>query len=406
VNGEPAADRPDRGWRPANVPLRVGLVGLGNIGLGHHVPALLAMPDLVRVVAVADPSEERRALAIDALGLEREAAHDAPEELVGRDDIDVVDLATPPGVRTALALAAIARGHAVLAEKPIATVPADADRVVGASAASRVPFGMVHNYVWLPELVAAVGAIADGSIGRPEVAILNYLGVEDRPGSRAWRPDWRHDPSLAGGGVLMDMLHVVYVAEALLGRAFERVSAELIVRSDDAPVEDVAVCRFETDGAIALVNVGGGAGPGGITVSGSDGRIEIRYRDGGTGPFAPLESVRVVRRGGEVVDRTPPLDAGQGAIDVHLVETFRVFFDRLVAGESPAATAVDGLRVLEATLGAYASAATGRPVTLPLATDDPIHLRGIAGLAELPLAPRGTIARHGVFGVGGPGRGA
>lgn len=401
---EPKA--PAGGWRPASAPVRVGMIGLGNIGLGYHVPALLAMPDLVRVVAVADPSSERRALALDALGLEAGAAHETPEGLLARDDLDVVDLATPPSVRTPLAVAAIERGRAVLAEKPLATVPADAERIVAASSSMGVPVGMVHNYLWLPEFIVAVAAIAEGSIGVPEVAILNYLGVEDLPGSRAWHPDWRHDPSVAGGGVLMDMLHVVYVAEALLGRTFERVSAELIVRSDNAPVEDAALCRFDASRAIALVNVGWGVGPGGITVSGSEGRIEIRYHDGGTGPFAPLESIRLVRRSGAVDDRTPSLDPAAPAIDVHLVETFRAFFERLIAGEAPVATAADGLRVLEATLGAYASAATGRAVELPLSADDPIHRRGIAGIDELRLAPGGAIARHGIFGVGGPGRGA
>jgi predicted dehydrogenase len=395
-NGGSAAARP---WTPPALPMRVGLVGLGNIGLGHHVPALMGMPDLVRVVAVADPSAERRTLAMETLALMASAVHESPEELIARDDVDIVDLATPPHIRPPLALQAIAAGRAVLCEKPIATIPAQAAAIVRAGAASGVPVGIVHNFLALPEIVIARAAIAEGAIGAPEVAILNYLGVEDRPGSVAWRPGWRHDPSIAGGGVLMDMLHVMYVAEALIGQPFRRVSAQVLARADDAPVEDIALCRLEADRALALVNVGWGVGAGGIVVSGREGRIEIAYAGGGTGPFAPLAAVRFIDRSGRVEDRTPSLPADAPPIDVHLAETFRVFFERLAAGEPPIATAADGARALEATLGAYASAATGRSIDLPLGPDDPVHRRGIAGLADLSLAPGGAIAEQGVFGI-------
>jgi predicted dehydrogenase len=387
-------------WRPSHLPIRVGLVGLGNIGLGHHIPALLAIPELVRVVAVADPSPERRALAVSALDLDGRSAHATPDELLARDDIDVVDLATPPHVRTPLAIRALERGRAILCEKPIALTPADGLTIVAAAAASGAPAAIIHNWLELPEIVAARAAIAEGAIGRPEVAILNLLGVEDRPGSAGWQPNWRHDPSIAGGGVLMDMLHVVYVAEALLGQSFRRVSAEVLARTERAPVEDIALCRFEADDGIALVNVGWGVGPGGIAVSGPDGRIEIAFAGGGTGPFAQLESIRLTRRDGRTEDRMPSTPRSDGSIDVRVRETFRTFFERLAAGAPPVATALDGVRALEATLGAYASAAVGRTVDLPLRPDDPVHRRGLAGLAELPLAPGGAIRRRGIFGIG------
>jgi predicted dehydrogenase len=396
-------------WAPAGRPIRVGIVGLGNVALGFHVPALLALPELVEVVAVADPSGERRSQAVARLGLDPSAAYERAEELLARPDLDVIDLATPPHVRTTLALRAIETGRAVLCEKPLATVPAEAAAIVAASSDAGVPVAMVHNYLAFPEILAARRAIRAGDIGRAEVAILNYLGVEDRPGSAAWRPNWRHDPSLAGGGVLMDMMHVVYVAEALLGSAIRRVSAQVIARTDDAPVEDLAFVRLEADRAVALVNVGWGVGPGGISVSGPEGRLEIAYAGGGTGPFVPLASVRLVRADGSSEDRTPPLPAppadGPPPIDVHLVETFRSVYERLGRGEPLEASAADGLRTLETTLAAYASAATGRTVALPLAADDPIHRRGLGGLVELNLADDAPIGRHGMFGIGGRARG-
>jgi predicted dehydrogenase len=403
VSGRPpgsAATPAGGAWRPGQIPIRVGLIGLGNVGLGHHVPALLGIPELARVVAVADPSEERRRLAITAIGLDDSAAHETADELLARDDVDLVDLATPPSLRTRLALRALGMGRAILCEKPVATTPADGLAIAAAAAVAGAPAAIIHNYLELPEVISLRSVIDEGAIGRPEVAILNYLGVEDRPGTSAWRPGWRHEGATAGGGVLMDMLHVAYVAEALLGGPFRRVSAEVLVRRAAAPVEDVALCRFETDDALALVNVGWGVGPGGICVTGPDGRIEVGYAGGGTSPFAALESVRLTRRAGAVEDRTPSLPPSDGSIDVRFTETFRTLFERLVAGRPPVAGVADGVRALEAVLGAYESAATGRTVDLPLEPDDPVHRHGIAGLAQLDLAPGGTIARRRVFGAG------
>jgi predicted dehydrogenase len=393
-----------RAWTPPATPIRVGIVGLGNVARNFHIPAVLALPDLVRVVAIADPSADRRDDAARQLGLEPANVHASADELLARPDLDVVDLSTPPHVRTPLALRAISDGRAVLCEKPLATVPADAAAVVAAAAAHGVPVGIVHNFLAFPEVIVARELIDEGAIGPPEIAILNYLGVEDRPGSAAWRPNWRHDPAFAGGGVLMDMMHVVYVAEALHGQPISRVSAQVLARAESAPVEDIAICRLEADRAVALVNVGWGVGPGGITVSGADGRIEIAYAGGGTGPFVPLAGVRLVRRDGTVEDRTPRLDPEEPVPAVHLVETLRAFYERIAAGQSPVTTAADGLRILEMTLAAYASAATGRSVELPLDPDDPVHRRGIAGLGDLPLAVGGAISRQGIFGVGRGGR--
>ena len=52
--------------------------------------------------------------------------------------------------------------------------------------------------------------------------MLNYLGVEDRPGAAAYVPRWRHSAADSGGGVLMDMLHIVYLANWFMGGDADR----------------------------------------------------------------------------------------------------------------------------------------------------------------------------------------
>ncbi len=145
-----------RGHRP----LRVGLIGCGNVALNHHLPAYLAMPDRFELVAIADSIAERLEVGRDAAGLDGTRAHLDPLALLARDDLDMVDLCTPQHVRRDLAIATVESGRHLLSEKPIATTPADAtadDR--GTRPAPPVSrFGIVHNYLFFAEVRADAGA--------------------------------------------------------------------------------------------------------------------------------------------------------------------------------------------------------------------------------------------------------
>jgi predicted dehydrogenase len=372
--------------------LRVGIVGAGNVSLNLHVPAYQELSDQFRVVAMADPVPERRLLAAQRAGLAESDVHAEPRELLERADIDAVDVCTPQHLRRDLIVAAAERGRHILSEKPIATTPADAQAMIDAADASGVRFAIVHNYLFFPEVLRALEVIAGDEIGAVEVAILNWLSIEDRPGNPAYRPGWRHDPSQAGGGVLMDMLHVVYLAEALLGLPIERVSAYLSARVEEAPVEDAAICRFETERNVALVNVGWGLGPGGFAISGPAGRIEVAYADGGSGPFAPFERLTIQGRSGRRIERDLPADRSFE----HILLDFAAAISE---GRAPIAPGEQGRHILEATLAAYASAGLGRTVELPLWPGDPMYERGVAGLAELELVPWSVIRRKRMFGL-------
>ena len=305
----------------------------------------------------------------------------------------MIDVCTPQHLHRDLVIAAASSGRHVLSEKPLATTPRDAWAMVEAAEAAGKTLAIMHNYLFFSEVARTLELIAAGEIGPVEVVILNWLGVPDSPGNAAYRPTWRHDPQQAGGGVLMDMLHIVYLAEAMLGAPIERVSAWVTARSNGAPVEDIALARFETADAAALVNVGWGVGMGGVAVSGPVGRIEITYRDGSNGGWEPVESFVVHGRNGRSeITGLPSIDGAMPLI-AELAEAIQ-------GRRPPVAPGAQGAHILEATLAVYASAATGRAWDLPLRPGDPIYERGVAGLAELDLAVSSPIRRKGIFGVG------
>jgi len=376
--------------------LRIGIIGCGNIGSGSHLPGWQANREIADVVALADPTSATLDAARAAAGLAAGDAHLDPLELIARPDVDAIDICTPQHLRRDLIVAATQHRKHVLCEKPLATIPADAAVAVAAAAESGVTLAMVHNYLWLPEVQAAQRVVDSGEIGAVRSVTINFLGIVDVPGSAGYAPRWRHDAALAGGGVLMDILHGVYMAESLLGEPLQRVSGYADNRDPDANVEDLALCRFETTTNAALVNIAWGYGPGGIEITGTDGRISAVYRDGGTSPWSPLERVLVTTAAGTRVelDVTGGTKNDYGALRATFEHVTRDFAHAALDGTPPRASGADGLRILEATAGALESAATGRIVEIPLDRDDPVYQQGVLGVADLDLPEWSPVRRR------------
>lgn len=130
--------------------VRMALVGLGDIGLSAHLPAMVRSPD-VTVAAVVDPDPDRR--RIDGIPAYADL-RDLP------DDIPAVVLATPPWVTTD-AIVSLA-GRFVLAEKPVATSTAAAEPLTRIDGA-RVQVGMTYRHD--PAMVQLREWIDDGVLG-------------------------------------------------------------------------------------------------------------------------------------------------------------------------------------------------------------------------------------------------
>ncbi|MGC5023752.1 Gfo/Idh/MocA family protein [Tsukamurella sp. DT100] len=378
-------------------PIRVALVGCGNIALGFHIPAYLAADDRFRIVGIADPTPERLELGRVAAGLTPEQVHADVADLLARDDVDALDLCTPQHLHRDVASAAARAGKHVLCEKPIAAVPADAEAMRVAAEEAGTVLAVVANYLFFPEVVALKAIIDSGELGEIRTARVDMLGVLDLPGAAGYRPTWRHDPAQAGGGVLVDMLHGVYLAEALLGARAERVSAFVDSASDGDAVDGIALCRLEAGRRVAMVNIAWGMGQGGVAVEGDRGRAVAHYRADGTMPWAPFESLTVTTESGT---RTVDLPAGaelESLIAASMRDTVLDFADAIGGGRAPAVDAATARHILEITVAAYASGALGATVPLPL--DGALFTSGVAGLAEIGVPDDSFVRRRGLFGL-------
>ena len=235
--------------------MNTGLLGIGIIGAGaivkRHVIAYQSLPQLARLVAVADIDAKRANEAKNAYGFS-DAVTDY-HALLSRDDIDAVDVCTPAGLHCRMEVDALRAGKHVLCEKPIATTLADADAMIAAAdehphLASSCVFQLrcetTHRRMrWL---------IDQGHLGRPLLAKLavkvrkspSYYTA--RPGGGSWKSD--------GGGVLVNQ--AIHQLDALITFLGEPVEASATMDTFVHPIEceDTLTgwVRFES-GAIATI---------------------------------------------------------------------------------------------------------------------------------------------------------
>ncbi len=371
--------------------IKLGLIGCGAVGVGAYLPAVAELAGLFEIVGVADARGERARKIGANLGLGADECYAETTELLDRGDVDAVVIATPPNQHGKLAQLAAERGKHVLCEKPLSTRPAEAWAAVDAAKGSGVQLAMMHNYLFLPEYLAVKKELGYGAIGDVSVVVVDALGVKDNRGADGRvEYNWRHDLDVAGGGVLMDMIHLLYIAEFLLGAEISKVSGYVDTTVPGDVVESLALCRLQALNAVALVNVAWGEGPGGTRVMGSDGRLSVRYRMGGTSPFDRLESLTVVKDGEETEVATTGGESG-------FVRILRDFADSITEGRPPVGTGAAAARALETAVSTYASAAWQRVVDLPLARGTTLYELGARGVWDGPVSKTSSVYERSLF---------
>lgn len=382
--------------------LRVALIGCGNVVSYGHKPALTTLND-VQLVALADVTEARRRIGQEWFGLADDQLYEDYQPILARNDIDAVCITVPQQFRRQIVLDAIAAGKHILSEKPLAYAPAEGAELIRAAEAAGLTFGIVHNYHFFPEYRAIHKLIHSGHIGDLRVLTMHYLGVIDYPGAAEFRADWRHTMD-AGGGVLVDMIHALYLIEWLFGAPAQQVMAFV-----DAPtyknrppvIEDLALLQVAFPTGYAAVHMAWGQGVGGVDASGSAGQIRMRYNLYQTSGFnqpAELYSVRDWQRTDHTLDNLP---THMDNIGHSFTQLWADFAAAIREKRAPIAPAAAGLRALELALGAYLSGLTGQVVTLPLDPGHPVYQRGIRGMAEAAAWQHSRTKAVGLFGLRG-----
>ncbi|MFC4137930.1 MULTISPECIES: Gfo/Idh/MocA family protein [unclassified Microbacterium] len=176
-------------------PLRVGIVGCGNIS-AQYLDTFSRL-DTVELVAVADLVPERAAAVAAGVPGARALGID---ELLADPQVQLVVNLTIPAAHADVSLRALAAGKEVYTEKPLTADSASAAQVMDAAAAAGLWVGCAPDTVLGTGIQTARKAVDDGLIGRPISATATMI----TSGHERWHPnpDFYYLP---GGGPLLDM---------------------------------------------------------------------------------------------------------------------------------------------------------------------------------------------------------
>jgi len=228
-------------------PISIGILGAGQLA-EHVLFGTLRRLPAVRVAAIADPSEARRAVATRWFPGARIDA-DAAEMLAGVR-LDAVVVSCPPAAHAEEAMRALDAGVHLYVEKPLATdLPAARALAERARTSGRVAMAGL-NYRHHPLVRRLRDALGAGRIGAPLAMHTVFSTARAAEG-------WRASPE-SGGGVLFELgSHHFDLARFLFAAEIGAVTARVWSRRSGG---DSAVVDLElTTGVRACMTLAMGA---------------------------------------------------------------------------------------------------------------------------------------------------
>jgi predicted dehydrogenase len=348
--------------------VRMGIIGLGNIGLHHADYLRQGQVEGATLAAVSDVrADHAKRWATEHAP--SAAAFDTAEALIDSDACDAVIVATPPPLHPPLAIRAFERGLHVLIEKPAGVFADEGRRMNEAARRSGKVFSVQFPHRMYPTFQKARALITTGQMGelqRTQWTSTRWYRTQDYYDSGGWRGTWKGE----GGGVLVNQSpHDLDVWVWLCGlparvRAFCRLG-----QWHDIEVEDDVTAYVEfPNGASGTFICSTGEFPGtnrleivgdrGTIIITDDRRIEYRRVS---------EPVRQHSREakGFAVPEVAPVDIGLPERLPENIDNTRNFVGAILRGEPLVAPGAEGLNSLELSNAIHLSSWLGETVGLP-----------------------------------------
>lgn len=252
--------------------VRLGIIGMGNIGKYHADYLLAQKVQRCELTAVADafaPLDKYSALTTFQDG----------EALIRSGEVDAVIIATPHYQHTTLGIAALEAGLHVMVEKPISVHKADAERLIGASRSRPAQvFGAMFQLRTEPRYLKIRKLITGGELG--DIARVSWIMTDwFRTGayyaSGGWRATWKGE----GGGVLLNQCpHNLDILQWLCGMPARVRGFCQIGRYHDIEVEDNVTAYWEFPGGatgVFITSTGEAPGTNRLEIAGTRGRLVL-----------------------------------------------------------------------------------------------------------------------------------
>ena len=251
-------------------PIRVGLIGAGQMGL-WHARCLAHDIQQAELAAAADPDEDaaRRAAAL-APGARWSTSHEA---ILSDPSIRAVVIASPDATHAGLIEEAAQAGKDVFCEKPLATDLAEADAALAAVASHGVKLQVGFQRRFDPAYQRAREIIAAGELGPVELAVATT-----RDPLESGRPGAGKNAAIFIQTTIHDLDSLRYLTGLEVVQVYANASYFGEGSAEDDEVDTAAVIlRFQT-GALATITDSWRAAYGydvQVEVMGPKGKIQV-----------------------------------------------------------------------------------------------------------------------------------
>ncbi|MFZ3591318.1 Gfo/Idh/MocA family protein [Bacillus sp. DJP31] len=189
--------------------LRMGLIGVGGIAQGRHIPTFLKLSDQVIIEAISDVNEEVAKSVAEKFSISK--VYSNYRDMF--NEVDAVTICTPNKFHAEITIAALEAGVHVLCEKPMAMTTEECQAMIAAADKSGKVLSIAYHYRFMKDSQAAKRVIIENEIGAPIVARARALRRRKVPGWGVFT-----NKELQGGGSLIDYgCHFLDLSLWLLG---------------------------------------------------------------------------------------------------------------------------------------------------------------------------------------------
>ncbi|KPV44929.1 Gfo/Idh/MocA family protein [Alicyclobacillus ferrooxydans] len=179
--------------------VRVGIIGVGGIALGKHLPSIAKIQG-VEIVAFCDVVEENAVKGRDQYGAQGAKVFTDYRELLAQPGIDAVYVLTANFLHAEVTVAALQAGKHVMCEKPMAMTTAEAQAMVDAAERTGQILTIGYQNRFRPDSLYLKQLCERGELG--EIYFAKALAIRRRA-----VPTWGNFLSkrMQGGGPLIDI---------------------------------------------------------------------------------------------------------------------------------------------------------------------------------------------------------
>lgn len=350
--------------------VRIGIVGVGNMGSNHAHQILGGKIKGARLAAVCD---------LDAAKLEAFKQHDLEtfidsDALIRSGSVDAVIVATPHYGHTTVGVEVLKAGLHLLVEKPISVHKADCEKLIAAYTQrphKKQVFAAMFNQRTDPRYRKVKELIESGEIGeltRVNWIITNWFRNQSYYDGGGWRATWEGE----GGGVLLNQCpHQLDLLQWLCGKPTRIQAFCGIGKRHHIEVEDEVTAYLEYDNGatgVFITSTGEAPGTNRLEIVGERGKVvvesgQVKWTRNEVPMSEWSRTCQQQFKSPPVWNIEIPCPGGGGPQHQGILQNF---VEAILEGKTLIAPASEGIHSVEMGNAMLLSSMTGKAVDLPM----------------------------------------